>query len=179
MEKVFLRVYDREIGSMIEGGKLDEAAAHCQHILKTFPMHIETYRLLGKAILESRRYADAADIFQRILMSVPDDFMSHVGMSIIRDNEGSLDDAIWYMERAFEIQPSNSSIQGELRHLYGRRDGVEPLKIRLGRDALANMYLQGELCLRNTIIAWMPCASWWIYFPAPHRQNIRRFIDAG
>ncbi len=145
MAKVFLRVYNREIESMIEGGQLDEAVAHCQHILKTFPMHVDTYRLLGKAFLEARRYADAADIFQRVLMAVPDDFVSHVGMSIIRDDENKMDDAIWHMERAFEVQPSNSAIQGELRRLYGRRDGVEPSKIRLSRDALANMYSQGEL----------------------------------
>jgi tetratricopeptide (TPR) repeat protein len=145
MDKVSLRVYNREIETVIEGGQFDEAVAHCQHILKTFPMHIETYRLLGKAFLEARRYADAADIFQRVLMAVPDDFVSQVGMSIIRDDEGKLNDAIWHMERAFEVQPSNSAIQGELRHLYGRRDGVEPSKIRLSRDALANMYAQGEL----------------------------------
>ncbi len=145
MTKVSLRVYNREIEGMIEGSQLDEAIAHCQHILKTYPMHVETYRLLGKAFLEARRYGDAADIFQRVLMAVPDDFVAHVGMSIIRDDEGKLDDSIWHMERAFEVQPSNSAIQGELRRLYGRRDGVEPPKIRLSRDALANMYSQGEL----------------------------------
>jgi tetratricopeptide (TPR) repeat protein len=145
MTKVSLRVYNREIESMIEGGQLDEAVAHCQDILKTFPMHVDTYRLLGKSFLEARRYTDAADIFQRALMAVPDDFVSHVGMSIIRDDEGKLDDAIWHMQRAFEVQPSNTAIQGELRRLYGRRDGVEPPKIRLTRDALANMYSQGEL----------------------------------
>ncbi len=145
MEKVILRVYNREIETMIEGGKLDEAVAHCQHILKTFPLHVETYRLLGKAFLEAHRYIDAADIFQRVLLAVPDDFMSHLGMSIIRDDQGRLNDAIWHMERALEIQPSNSAIQSELRRLYGRRDGAEPSKIRLGRDALANMYSQGEL----------------------------------
>ena len=145
MERSFLRVYNHEIETMIESGQLDEAVAHCQHILQMFPMHVETYRLLAKAFLEAKRYADAADIFQRVLMAVPDDFVSHVGMSIIRDDEGKLDEAIWHMARAFEIQPSNSAIQGELRRLYGRRDGVEPSKIRLSRDALANMYAQGEL----------------------------------
>ena len=143
--KVSLRVYTREIEGLIEGGQVDEAIAHCLHILKTFPMYVETYHLLGKAFLESRRYADAADIFQRVLMVMPDDFVAHVGMSIIRDDEGRLDEAIWHMERAFEIQPSNPAIQGELRRLYGRRDGVEPPKVRLTRDALANMYSQGEL----------------------------------
>jgi tetratricopeptide (TPR) repeat protein len=145
MDKVSLREYNREIEGMIEAGQLDEAVAHCQHILKTFPMHVETYRLIGKSFLEARRYTDAADIFQRALMAVPDDFVAHVGMSIIRDDEGKLDDAIWHMERAFETQPSNPAIQSELRRLYGRRDGVEPPKIRLSRDALANMYSQGEL----------------------------------
>jgi len=145
MAKIALRVYNHEIEGLVEGGQLVEAIAHCQHILKTFSMHVETYRLLGKAYLESRRYTDAADIFQRVLMSVPDDFVAHVGMSIIRDDENKLDDAIWHMERAFEVQPSNPAIQGELRRLYGRRDGVEPPKIRLSRDALANMYSQGEL----------------------------------
>ncbi len=145
MSNVALRVYSREIETMIEGGQLDEAVAHCQHILKTFPMYVEIYRLLGKSFLEARRYTDAADIFQRTIMAVPDDFVAHVGMSIIRDDEGKLDDAIWHMERAFEVQPANTAIQNELRRLYGRRDGKEPPRIRLSRDALANMYAQGEL----------------------------------
>ena len=91
MVKVSLRLYNRDIEGMIEAGQLDEAVAHCQHILRTFPMHVETYLLLGKAFLEGRKYTDAADIFQRTLMSVPDNFVSHVGMSIIRDDEGKLD----------------------------------------------------------------------------------------
>ena len=78
-------------------------------------------------------------------LAVPDDFVSHVGMSIIRDEENKLDDAIWHMERAFETQPSNAAIQGELQRLYGRRDGVEPPHIRMTRGALAHMYVQGEL----------------------------------
>jgi tetratricopeptide (TPR) repeat protein len=145
MAKVSLRIYNREIESLIDQNQFDEAIAHCKHILKTFPKHIETYRLLGKAFLESKRYADAAEIFQRVLLAVPNDFVSHVGMSIIRDDEGKLDDALWHMERAFECQPSNAAVQAELQRLYGRRDGVEPPKIRMTRGALAHMYVQGEL----------------------------------
>ena len=145
MDKISLRVYNQEIEGLITGGQLEEAIAHCHHILDSYSMHIETYRLLGKAYLESRRYGDATDIFQRVLNAVPDDFVSHVGMSIIRDDENKRDEAIWHMERAFEVQPSNPAIQNELRRLYGRRDGVEPAKIRLSRDALANMYAQGDL----------------------------------
>ena len=145
MAKVSLRIYNRDIESLIDQNHLDEAIAHCRHILQTFSKHLETYRLLGKAYLEAKRYDEAIDVFSRILMAVPDDFVAHVGMSIIRDDQSKLDDAIWHMERAFEAQPSNSAIQGELRRLFGRRDGVEPPKIRMTRGALAHMYVQGEL----------------------------------
>ena len=145
MTKVPLRIYNREIESLIEQEHINEAIAHCQHILRVFPKHLETYRLLGKAYLEGHRHNEATDIFKRVLMVSPDDFISHVGMSIIRDDEGKLDETIWHMERAFEAQPSNAAVQGELKRLYGRRDGIEPPKIRMTRGALAHMYVQGEL----------------------------------
>lgn len=148
MAKVPLRKYNSEIESLIERGQTDEAIAHCRHILQTFPKHLETYRLLGKAYLESKRHSEATDIFNRVLMAVPDDFVSHVGLSIIADDQKRLEDAIWHMERAFEKQPSNAAIQAELQRLYGRRDGREPPKIRLTRGALAHMYYQGELYMQ-------------------------------
>ena len=143
MSKVALRVYNRDIEALIDQGHLDEAIAHCQHVLKTFPKYLESYRLLGKAYLEARRFSDAADIFQRVLLAVPDDFISHLGMSIVSDEQRDLDRAIWHMERAYEISPSNAGVQNELRRLYGRRDGLEPPKIRLTRGALAQMYTKG------------------------------------
>lgn len=145
MAKIPLRAYNREIESYIEQGRTDEAIAHCRHILKFHSKHLDTYRLLGKAFLESQRYSEAADILQRVLSAVPDDFISQIGMSIIREDEGNLDAAIYHMERAYEIQPSNTAIQEELRRLFGRRDGVEPPKVRLTRGALVRLYARGEL----------------------------------
>jgi len=145
MARVNLRDYLREIDDLIENGRTDEAIAHSRYILELYPKHIDTYRLLGKAYLENQRYSDAADVLQRVLSSIPDDFISNLGMSIIREDEGNLDAAIFYMERAFEVQPSNAAIQEELRRLYGRRDGLEPSKIHLTRGALARMYAKGEL----------------------------------
>lgn len=140
-----LRTYNREIEGMIDNGQLDEAVAHCRHILATFPKHLATYRLLGKAHLEQQRISDATDIFLRVLTAIPDDFISNVGMSIIREDENNLDAAIWHMELAYEAQPANVAIQDELRRLYGRRDGTQPAKVRLTRGALARMYAKGGL----------------------------------
>lgn len=144
MPKISLRAYNREISNLIDKGQTEEAVAHCQYILQTYPKHLESYRLLGKAYLEAHRYSDAIDIFQRVLAVVPDDFVTHVGMSIIRNDENNLEAAIWHMERAFEVQPSNQAIQDELKHLYGRQRGEEPQKIRLTRGALCRMYARGN-----------------------------------
>ncbi len=145
MADITLRAYVKEIDDLIEREKLDEAIAHCRHILQIYPKHLSTYRLLGKAYLEAKRYGDAADIFQRVLSAVPDDFVSHVGMAIVREDEGNLDAAIWHMERAFETNPANPAIRQELSRLIGRRDGLEPHKVRLTRGALARQYARGEL----------------------------------
>lgn len=145
MAKIPLRTYLKEIENLIERGEIEQAIAHARNILQAYPKHIETYRLLGKAFLESQRFAEAADILQRVLSVIPDDFVSQIGISIIREDEGNLDAAIWHMERAYEVQPFNPAVQDELRRLYGRRDGVEPPKIRLTRGALVRMYMRGEL----------------------------------
>ena len=145
MAKIPLRTYIRDIESLIDHGQIDEAVAHSKYILNSYPKLLAAYRMLGKAYLETRNYGDATDIFQRVLSAVPDDFVSQVGMSIIREDEGNQTAAIWHMERAFEVQPYNAAIQSELRRLYGRRDGLEPPKIRLTRGALARLYAKGNL----------------------------------
>ena len=145
MAKISLRAYNQEIENLINRGESEEAIAHCKYILKLFPKHIDTYRLLGKAYLESQRYTEASDILKRVLSVLPDDFISQIGLSIIREDEGNLDAAIWHMERAFEVQPSNAAIQEELRRLYGKRDGITPPRVRLTRGALVRLYTKGEL----------------------------------
>lgn len=96
MAETSLRAYVREIDDLVEHEQLDEAIAHARHILQTYPRHLDTYRLLGKAYLEAKRYGDSADILQRVLSAVPEDFVAHVGMAIVREDEGNIDAAIWY-----------------------------------------------------------------------------------
>jgi predicted Zn-dependent protease len=149
MATLSLRAYNKEIDSLIVQNRHDEAIGHCRHILSKFPKHIDTYRLLGKAYLENGQNSNAADIFQRVLSAVPDDFISHVGMSVIREEEGNLPASVLHMEKAFESQPYNSEIQVELKRLYGKRDGMEPPKVRLTQGALARIYIRGELIMQG------------------------------
>ena len=145
MSNISLRTYNSEIRNLIDSGDTEAATEHCQQILRYYPKHVDTYRLLGEAYLAGKLHNDASDIFQRVLSSIPDDFVSHVGMSVISEEDEKLDEAIWHMERAFEVQPANTTIQGELLRLFGLREGVRPHKVRLTRGALARMYIKGDL----------------------------------
>jgi len=142
---ISLKAYNREIEQLIDNGLYDEAIAHCIHILGSYPKCIDSYRNLGKSLLELKKYPEALDVFSRVLSAIPDDFIAHVGLSIIFEDQNNLDLSIWHMEQAFDVQPSNLAIQDELKRLFSRRDGEQPTKIRLSRGALVRMYARGEL----------------------------------
>jgi len=133
---------------MIEQGRYAEAVAHGKHILELYPKHATTYRLLGKAMIETGQDEYAADLFRRVLSVDPEDWLAWAGMSEAHSERGELDAAIWCLERAFELATDNKVLEKELRHLYGRRDGVEPQRVQLTRGALARLYLRGDLLSR-------------------------------
>ena len=162
MADIELRAYVAQIEEMLAAENNDEAVAHARHVLEYFPKNLAVYRLLGKGYLEKRRFPDAGDIFYRVLSAAPDDFVAHVGLAIIGEEEEDLSKALGHMERAFEAQPSNAAIQAELRRLYGRRDGVEPARVRLTRGALARLYVRGEI-MRGPSAS---CAPRWTTTPA-------------
>ena len=144
-ETTSLRAYVHQLEGLLSQQAFDEVIKHCRHILERYPKHLDTYRVLGKALLEEGQHQDASDIFLRVLSADPSDFTAHVGLSIIYEEGNALDQTIWHMERAFEVSPNNDAIQDELRRLYGRRDGYEPSKIQLTRGALARLYAKGAL----------------------------------
>lgn len=145
MANTTLREFVREIERYLDSGKYEDALTCCHHLLETFPKHIETYRLLAKTFIETKQTSNAELIFEKVLQVYPDDFISHLGLSIILEEKGDLNNSVLHMERAFEIQPSNINIQDELKRLYKARDGVEPNRIRLTRGALIRMYARSNL----------------------------------
>jgi tetratricopeptide (TPR) repeat protein len=145
MAFITLRSYKRFIKESILSGQFLQAVGHCREILKIYPKEVDTYRLYGETLLEMQRFTAAEEAFQRLLSAVPDDFVALVGMSVIKEETGSLDEAIWFTMQALDVQPANLAIKDELKRLYGKRDKVEPVKIPLTHLSLARLYLRGEL----------------------------------
>ncbi len=153
-EMITLREYLDELGRMLEQDAPTEVISHCRYILQHFPQNVDTYRLLGKALLQKGHqenrdeyFSEAAEVFRRVLGAVPNDHVAHLVLSETHEREGELDQAIWHLERAYEQMPGNATLQDALRELYVKRDGEEqaPARIQLTRGALARQYMNGQL----------------------------------
>ncbi len=145
MSNLSLRAYHQKIESWIEENKIDKALSQCVYILSQFPKNLHTFQALSKALLQKQDYENAEKAFDIILQIEPDDFVSHIGKSMIAEFNHSLDSAIEHMKYAFEIQPSNEGLQNEVKRLLLAKENIEPKKINLTRGALIKMYLKGEL----------------------------------
>ncbi len=144
MTRVTLREYLDEARELISAAGYEDAIAICRHILKRYPKHIRTYQILGEACLERGDFDEATDIFKRLLEHAdPENFVAYAGLGILSEEKGQIAQAIWYMERAFEIAPNNDEVRSALRRLYGKRDGTEPTRIKHNKAALARLYARG------------------------------------
>lgn len=145
MEQKPLRSTLAALEQQLHIGQAQAVVSSAQEILKRFPKNLATYRLLGQAYLESRRYSEAAEIFLRLLSSLPDDFTAHLGLALIREYEGNLEAATWHIQRAFECQPASQTMRQEVARLEALRTSQPLGQVQLSRAALGRMYLRGGL----------------------------------
>lgn len=157
MTTISLHKYHEQIGHLLEDSQFGLAASHCRFILKQHPRHVDTYRLLAKTLLEEGDLDGARELFQRVLSADPNDYIAHAGLSVVYRAEELLSQALWHLQRAYEIEPYNGAIQQELRSLYedyaastkrGKQENVDfvvPERLSLTDGALARLYIRGEL----------------------------------
>ncbi len=144
MARVTLQEYGAEARRLIDQRAFDQAIGICRHILQRYPRHTRTYQILGEALLEKGDLDEAESIFKRLLEQAdPENFVAYGGLGVIKEEKGQFEQAIWYMERAFELVPNRDEVRNALRRLYGKRDGTEPTRIKLNKAALARLYSRG------------------------------------
>jgi len=145
MKKIPLRMFYKKIEELIMGQQSDAAISQAEYLLEKYPKNISVYKLLGKAFLEKQEFDYANTVFEKILLVEPDDFVSHIGISIIAESFGNLEKSLDSMRRAYELEPSNESLQTEVKRLHEAKDGFAPDQVRLTRGALINMYSRSKL----------------------------------
>ena len=145
MQKIPLRMSYKKIEELIIDQQSDAAISRAEYLLEKYPKNISVYKLLGKAFLEKQEFDYANTVFEKIILVEPDDFVSLIGISIIAESFGNLEKSLESMRRAYELEPSNVSLQTEVKRLHEAKDGFAPDQVRLTRGALIKMYSRSQL----------------------------------
>lgn len=145
MAEVLLQDYLEQLRGHVRAGHYDDAFALGKHILHYFPKHIETYIVLAQASLETSDLPHAADLYRRVLSADPENVLALGGMALLSESQEKYDDALWYLERAQEINPTNDEIRRELLRVRETYYGGHLPRLELSAGALARIYArQGQ-----------------------------------
>ena len=145
MPEVTLQSYGEEMRRLVGEGLYDQAIAMGRHVLRVYPKHLQTYRILGEACLEKGNYKEAHALFARALACDPEDLFARVGIAVAHEKQGNLDLAIWHLERAYELAPGNAELRKELQRLHAQREGVARPRLKLTSAAVARLYARSGL----------------------------------
>ena len=138
-----LRALVSQTERLVRTEAYDEAIALCHAILRRYPRYARCYRILGEAYLGVGEHEEAANLFRRALGVDPEDPIAYAGLGVIFEDRGLIEEAIWQLERAFELAPGRDELRRELARLYEQRGSPGP--VQLTRAALARLYARGGL----------------------------------
>jgi tetratricopeptide (TPR) repeat protein len=144
-EQVTLEAYADQNRALIDNQRNNEALAICKHILRYYPKHLDTYRQMGEAYLNLQDLESAKDIFSRVLSADPEDMIAYIGLSTIFEQNHLYEEAVWYLERAYELSPENIEIQKELLRLYPEIGIRMQQRVEMTHGALARLYIREGL----------------------------------
>ncbi len=143
-DQVTLAAYADEVRELIHHERDDEAIAICKHILHYYPQCLDAYRQMGRAYLNKGDYENAKDLFRRVLSADPESLAAYAGLAVIFEQAHLINEAIWHMERAYELAPGNAELQKELLRLY-QGENKSHTRVTLTPSALARIYARAGL----------------------------------
>ncbi len=149
-DQVTLTAYADQIRELIHHDRNDEAITLCRHILQFYPKCIDTVRQMAEACLEKHELDAAQDLFRRVLSADPENAVAYIGLASIFEERQLTDEAVWHMERAFELSPAHPEIHKELLRLQTVNSRKARARLKLTPGALARLYAYQGLLAQAT-----------------------------
>ncbi|HYU73282.1 MAG TPA: tetratricopeptide repeat protein, partial [Ktedonobacteraceae bacterium] len=150
MAQIMLRDYLQQTEDALSSGRIDDALAHCQHILTHYPGSLEAQRLLGEVYLAQGHLEDAQQTFDWVLTSDPENVVAYCDRALISEHASDFDTALDCYQQAYELSRGNSQIRQEFNSLSAK---VGQPDFMFSRAGLARLYMRGDL-LMQAIQEW-------------------------
>jgi tetratricopeptide (TPR) repeat protein len=132
-----------------DGGDYRSVVESCSRIVDQFPHYASAQRLLGLAYLEQGQPGEAETWFARLLAHDPREASAYLGLGLIAEDRGVLDNALAYCQVAWELAPEQARFREPITRVAEKRYGSDG-KLRLTHAALAQIHA-GARRLRRAI----------------------------
>src|SRR5579862_8799633 len=120
MAQITLRDYLQETEDAIANGRTDDALAHCQHILASFPESLEAQRLLGEVYLAQGHLEEAQQTFDWVLTNDPENIIVYCDRALISERSADYETALDCYQQAYELSRGNSNIRDQFNQLNAK-----------------------------------------------------------
>src|SRR6266704_6186603 len=150
MAQIMLRDYLQQTEDALSSDRIDDALAHCQHILTHYPVSLEVQRLLGEVYLAQGHLEEAQQTFDWILTSDPENDVVYCDRALMSERMSDIETALDCYQQAYELSRANPQIRQEFNQLSAKAGQQEFMFSRAG---LARLYMRGDL-LTQAIQEW-------------------------
>ena len=106
-----------------ENGQPEAAAEHYVHTLEMDPHHGQTLHWLAMLRLEQQRYAEALELFQRLIALHPEDAATYSNMGIALIFLGRNDEALQRFDQALALDPTLENVRANRETLLETMEG--------------------------------------------------------
>jgi tetratricopeptide (TPR) repeat protein len=142
MAQTTLRDYLQTTEDAISSGRITDALANCQQILRQYPNSLEVQRLLGEVYLAQGDLAKAQQAFDWVLINDPENVIVYCSRALISERMNDYDTALDCYQQAYELSRGNSQIRQEFNLLSSK---VGQQQFIFSRAGLARLFMRGDL----------------------------------
>ena len=103
---------------LLDRDQAEEALPHCQEAVRLQPNMAALHHNLGNALRQLERYVEARASYLEAMRIDPDLAKAHAHLGLTLMREGQNNDALPWLKRAIELDPTDATFQEFLAELY-------------------------------------------------------------
>jgi tetratricopeptide (TPR) repeat protein len=139
-------------------GRISEAMVHYRIAMNSNPTIKEAFYRLGGRLVQMGKWAEAEQVYSRLLKYLPNDLAGHLGLAVALPHLGRKTEAIGHLKAVLQQDPDDPGVLNNLAWTLatdsdaGLRDGREA--VRLAEQACELTHYQKTICIGTLAAAY-------------------------